>query len=138
MGNISEKYQDLFSFWSKVPGDARFHPEDERTFNRASHHFQLGCLPTNCLGPLRTAPVVLLFLSPGFREEDIAQANTREGQAYYLRQRAGYADLPSEADHPGAWRWWTRIVRQFRVAPSGGHGQGGHPEYRRLQVQEVP
>jgi hypothetical protein len=109
---------DLFGFWAGVPGDVRVHPRDEDTFKRASHHFELACLPTNYLGPLRIAPVVLLFLSPGFEPEDIEQAKTRDGQEYYLRQRSGNAHLPTEGEHKGAWKWLMPIIRQFGVSLS--------------------
>src|SRR5690349_5777942 len=108
---------DLFSFWADVPRDARVHPQDRPVINRVKHHFQLDCLPTNWLGPLRSAPVVLLLLSPGFSEEDITHAEMPEVQAYYVRQRSGTANLPSQEEHHSAWVRWTQMVRQFGIQP---------------------
>jgi hypothetical protein len=53
------------------------------------HGFSLECLPAAFGGRLRTAPVVLLYLSPGLSAADIADANTDEGKDYYLRRWSG-------------------------------------------------
>lgn len=53
------------------------------------HGFHLGCLPAAFGGRLRTAPVVLLYLSPGLSTADIEDANTAEGQDYYYRRWKG-------------------------------------------------
>jgi hypothetical protein len=101
---------DIFKFWADVPGDARQHPADVTVLSRTPHHFRLDCLPTPFFGPLRSARVVFLFLSPGFRDEDVTHADSECGQALYKRQRTGEEPLPSEAEHSPAWNWWTRIV----------------------------
>ncbi|MGT2501261.1 hypothetical protein ACVOMS_11300 [Bradyrhizobium guangxiense] len=54
-------------------------------------------------GKLRTAPVVLLYLSPGFSETDVRIARSKEGQERYVRQRTGR--LGFTGDHPEAARW---------------------------------
>ncbi|MET4359120.1 hypothetical protein ABIC08_009097 [Bradyrhizobium sp. RT9b] len=46
-----------------------------------SHGFDLRCLPANFGGKLRTAPIVPLYLSPGFSETDVRIARSKEGQA---------------------------------------------------------
>ena len=64
---------------------------------------------------MRTAPIVLLFLSAGFEERDLSNAKSPEGQAYYARSRTGNADLPSEIEHAGFFAWSKRILNQFGV-----------------------
>jgi hypothetical protein len=51
------------------------------------HGFRLGCLPAAFGGRLRDAPVVLLYLSPGFSNADLAAAKTEEGKDYYVPLR---------------------------------------------------
>jgi hypothetical protein len=55
----------------------------------------------------------LLFLSPGFAEDDRAHANSGAGQAYYVRLRRGSCDLPSKQERETARRWAKPIIRQF-------------------------
>ncbi len=106
---------DLFDFWSGVPGDAHWHPEDERVLARVPHRFKTECLPNPFFGPLRTAPVVFLFLSPGFRPEDLEHARCEKGQDYYKRQRTGDAPLPGKADYEPTWRWWKRKIGKLGI-----------------------
>jgi hypothetical protein len=89
---------DLFEFWADVPGDARQHPADATVLSRTRHQFELDCLPNQFFGPLRSARVVFLFLSPGFRDDNVIRAESECGQALYKRQRTGCAPLPSEAE----------------------------------------
>ncbi len=66
-------------------------------------------------GRLRTAPVVLLFLSPGFHKDDVAHCAKEKGKRYYAEQRTGEFDLPTEKQHPSAYKWLNRIIRQFGI-----------------------
>jgi hypothetical protein len=106
--------EDIFEFWKGVPGSATHHPEDEPVLRRVNNGFHAECLPGPFKGRLRTASVVLLFLSAGLDEEfDIDHARSVEGQAYYARSRTGEADLPSQTEHRGSYRWSRRILSQF-------------------------
>jgi hypothetical protein len=96
---------DIFEFWSRIGKSDRVHPDDKPVFNRlkSSHGFDLRCLPSNIAGPLRTARVVLLYLSPGFSEFDVEHAKTKAGQEHFVRQRTGTAPLSDV--NPAAARW---------------------------------
>jgi hypothetical protein len=107
--------KDIFEFWSGLPGDAHVHPADQTVLDRVEHHFELDCLLGPFRGRLRTAPVVLLFLSPGFKESDRVHGQTKAGQEYYVRLRSGDCDLPTAEEHEAANTWATRIVRQFEL-----------------------
>jgi hypothetical protein len=107
--------EDIFDFWSRIPDDATIHPDDIHVFERAPTKFELDCLPTAFTGPLRTAPIVLLFLSPGFEESDRQHARSEQGRLWYKEQRSGIGLLPTRENHESAWRWWTKTVRQFGV-----------------------
>lgn len=64
---------DIFKFWSLIDQAETIHPLDRPIFDRLkdSHGFDMRCLPSNFGGKLRTAPIVLLYLSPGFSETDV-------------------------------------------------------------------
>jgi len=109
--------QDIFDFWAECPPDARKHPADTKVLDRVAHQFELECLPIAFTGPLRTAPVVLLFLSPGSADDDAEHAKAEWRQAWYGFQRTGWAPLPTHEEHAPAWDWWAKIVRQFDVEP---------------------
>jgi hypothetical protein len=106
---------DIFDFWREVPGDARCHPLDEKVLARVDHQFNLECLLGPYMGRLQTAPVVLLFLSPGFDVDAIAHGKSPDGVRYYTRQRDGFADLPCPEEHGAAHRWILRVLKQFEV-----------------------
>jgi hypothetical protein len=99
---------DIFEFWSRIGRGENVHPADRETFARIDakkHGFQLKCLPAGFGGRLRDAPVVLLYLSPGFRESDLAEAKSEEGKDYYLRRWQGY--------EPAKSTWMTSRTKCF-------------------------
>jgi hypothetical protein len=109
-------WPDLFDFWSGLAADAHSHPEDGPVLQHFLNCFQRECPPSPCLGPLKTAPVVLLFLNPGFSDPfDLNHAKEERGQSYYRQQRSGVANLSTENEHGPAWKWWTTIVKQFEI-----------------------
>jgi hypothetical protein len=76
---------DIFEFWSRIKRGERIHPDDKEVFDRMNperHGFKLDCLPGCFGGPLKTASVVLLYLSPGYSEADVADAKTEETKDY--------------------------------------------------------
>ncbi len=100
----------IFDFWRQIPHGAKIHPADEAIFNRINpqkHGFQLGCLRACFAGPLRTAPIVLFYLSPGFRDADLAKADTEAERDYYFRRWQGNEPLPE--DH----QWAKSRTRYF-------------------------
>lgn len=105
----------LVEFWRDIPGDANWHPADHHVLHRVGHGFQLDCLPGPFKGPLLTAPVVLLALSPGYLPSDRVHAGSVEGRSYYARSRKGNCDLPSANQHEGSEGWSKRIIKQFGV-----------------------
>ena len=104
---------DIFSFWSLVGPNDRIHPADKGVLTSNKHPFDLTCLPSCFMGPLRTAPVVFLYSSPGYKQEiDIAEADDPEIQQLYFRQRTGRECLlgPQLA---GWWSWLRRTIGSF-------------------------
>ncbi len=105
---------DIFDFWAECPPNARVHPQDAPVFARAGNMgFDLECLPSNVWGTLKTARLVLLFLSPGFDPFDLEYAKRPSSHEIMARRRQGIEPLNSKDDHPGGWKWWTSRTKAF-------------------------
>ena len=104
---------DIFEFWSGAERGTLVHPADREVFNRldaAKHGFQLGCLSGCFAGRLRTAPIVLLYLSPGFSPADLDDAASEDGKDYRFRSYTG--DQPFRDTGPGA-KWLRSRTKRF-------------------------
>ena len=108
---------DIFEFWSHVGPTDKYHPKDRDVLSRMkkTHLFDLRCLPHCFLGPLKTAPVVLLYLSPGLDDEDVRDARSYAGRNRYVKCRLGEQPLPGPDEHRKAWEWWTSRTRCFGI-----------------------
>jgi len=104
---------DIFRFWSGIRLTGGAHPADHEVLSRVQHNFDLRCLPACFHGPLRSAPVVPLYLSPGLSEQDYTDAETRGGRARYRRRWDGNEPLWGPEDHERAWRWWKSRTACF-------------------------
>lgn len=104
---------DIFDFWSHVKREDRVHPADRDVLDRVEHGFDLRCLPSCFMGPLKTANVVLLYLSPGFGDGDLEEAASERGQLRYHQMRTGTQPLPGPDDHRGGWIWWESRTKSF-------------------------
>lgn len=103
---------DIFDFWSKIGPADHIHPADLEFFaSNPSHGFDHRGLPGCFMGPLRSAPVVLLYLSPG--ADDGADADTEANQQRQKRMRAGNEPLPGNTDNEATWKWWTSRTNCF-------------------------
>jgi hypothetical protein len=105
--------RDIFEFWKEAAPNDTTHPRDRYVLDRVRHSFDLRCLPGPFSGPLRTAPVVLLYLTPGWSPEDIDEAATPEGQARYAERRTGHQPLEGPEDHLPGWKWWSSRTKVF-------------------------
>jgi hypothetical protein len=108
---------DIFKFWSQVGPNDYQHPADRDVLQRVGSSFDLRCLPGCFRGPLRTAPVVLLYLSPGlnpaFEKDYLKEARSRAGRVLNYRTRSGRVLLPGPAQLFPAWKWWTSRTACF-------------------------
>jgi hypothetical protein len=99
---------DIFHFWWEIGRPrAGVHPADRAVFSRVDHGFDLKCIPICFYGPLLTAPVVLLYLSPGWRSDDPIIAKNRKYRDFHARTRKGCAPLP-ESDVYLPWHRWCK------------------------------
>src|SRR5262245_27607344 len=101
---------DIFHFWAKVRSTDRVHPADRDVLTRVKHGFDLRCLPGCFGGKLRTAPVVLLYLAPGWSKQDRIDARSKLAQDYYMRRHRGRE--PFRTDTPG-FRWLISRTKCF-------------------------
>lgn len=107
---------DIFEFWSpsQIKRGEKIHPADRDVFQRIDeekHGFKIkNCLPASYAGRLRSAPVVLLYLSPGFSAQDISDALSDEGKDYYLRRWTGNEPISGEMS---GYEWFISRTKCF-------------------------
>lgn len=106
---------DIFKFWAQVRRNETIHPADREVLARIEHGFDTKCLPNCMMGPLRTAPVVMLYLSPGLSTQDRRDARTEQGQQRYEKIRRGNQPLPGPDEHRSAFNWWTQRTNVFSM-----------------------
>lgn len=106
---------DIFDFWAQMPEGDCVHPADKEVLCRIKHSFFLECFPGPYRGPLKTANVVLLFLSPGLGGAQVDHAGVPGAREYYSRQKSGQASLPDATEHREAKEWIEKVIRQFGV-----------------------
>jgi hypothetical protein len=109
---------DIFRFWSvgldeMKTGGQFIHPADRDVLHRVKHPFDLRCLPGCWLGPLRTAPVVLLYLSPGWSKQDLVHASSSAAVEQWPNRINGRTPLESRDRHHTAWKWWSSRTKHF-------------------------
>jgi hypothetical protein len=102
---------DIFEFWSGIRLRGGVHPADDDVLKRVRHHFDLNCIPTPFYGPLKTAPVVLLYLSPGLGERTKREAKTSKARREWRRIRRGMQPL-WRSGNPNV-PWPSRRTRCF-------------------------
>lgn len=108
---------DIFEFWADCSPSDRTHPLDRPVFDRpfvGNMGFDLRCLPAGYAGKLRTAPVVLLYLSPGWNQLDVDEAADPKAQARYADRRTGNRLLDT-TEHEPHYRWWSSRTKVFSL-----------------------
>ena len=104
---------DIFDFWSEVRIGETVHPADRMRLSQFNHNFDLSCLSGSWRGPLRTAPVVLLFLAPGWSPQGSVMAKQEIYIERNARMRAGYEPLPEREETNPGWIWAARRTKVF-------------------------
>lgn len=107
----------IFEFWSEaeVGADQFIHPRDQAVFNRIGDrpHFNLTTPPGPFFGPLKSAPIVLLYLSPGYGEDDEDPVINARLRAQVSALRRGHQPLPGPEEFPRRWKWWSSRTKVF-------------------------
>ena len=105
----------IFQFWSERnigPSDC-MHPADAWILDNVDHGFDLECLPCPFGGRLRDAPVVLLYLSPGWSKEEVRKAKDPTYQTVYMRRRRGRLGLQGPDINYKSAQWWMSRTKCF-------------------------
>ena len=107
--------EDFLQFWAKAIPSLHVHPDDAAELGRNHRALALDTLVGPFMGPVRTAPVVLLTLNGGLagtgEEKRAAQIpSEREATA---RNLGGDAPLPAWANNPAGRVWTVKHLKQF-------------------------
>ena len=101
---------DIFQFWENYRLPDWRHPQDCAVLKRTERDFNSKCLPTPFTGPLRNAPVTLLYLNPSVSKSDFVEAKTANG---HLPRLSGLEPLPGPDEHREGWEWWKSRTKRF-------------------------
>jgi hypothetical protein len=104
---------DFLRFWEKAISNLHVHPDDAVALETNQHALELDTLVGPFMGPVRTAPVVLLTLNPGSSGIERHEATVPAARDEMARNLGGDAPLPTFAVNPGGREWTTRRLRQF-------------------------
>jgi hypothetical protein len=116
---------NFFDFWARAiasvsaSAGTQVHPDDRVTLATNSHEFVLDALIGPWMGPLRTAPVVLLTLNGGIGdggEVERREASFPDARAWMAKNLEGNSSLPSFATNPGGRRWTEGKLAQFGLS----------------------
>ena len=105
----------LFDFWKEIGAKSAQHPRDRKIFKRVKHRFKLNCFPTQFTGRLRYAPVVLLFLSPGYSRHESSDFRKPKRAARHAKMRTGRELVWAKNEHASFWKWFRRITKVFDI-----------------------
>ena len=99
---------DIFEFWEDYQLGERIHRLDKLIFDglKSQHDLNLECLPVPFYGPLKTAPIVFLYLNPGLSKLDLEQAKSNEGQKRRYESLRGLTSL-SQLRVNSEKSWWV-------------------------------
>ena len=109
---------DFLDFWSKAIPNLQVHPDDEAALKTNRHEFQLDALVGPWMGPVRTAPVIILMLNGGLvgNGEEAVAAQMPTARASMARTLTGDAPLPNWEGNPKGREWTTKRLAQFGLS----------------------
>jgi hypothetical protein len=111
---------DFMKFWSKAIPNLHVHPDDEAALSNNNHEFELNALIGPWMGPIRTAPVVLLTLNGGLmgNGEEARAAQLPAARAFAAHNLTGDAPLPDwhAIGNPAGLGWTTGRLTQFGLS----------------------
>jgi hypothetical protein len=108
--------EDFLQFWAEAIPSLQVHPADAVMLESNRHKFALDTLVGPFMGPVCTAPVVLLALNPGLvGGEEQAEANILEVREQMAHNLGGEAPLPTFKTNPAGRKWTEGRLAQFAV-----------------------
>jgi hypothetical protein len=109
---------DFLNFWAKAIPSLEIHPDDRAALAANGHSLALDTLIGPWIGPIRTAPVIILMLNGGLagNGEEARAAQMAEARAGMAHNLTGDAPLPQWAGNPAGLSWTTARLAQFGVS----------------------
>ncbi len=110
--------KEFFDFWPENLGyykDGRHgysHPADRDVLGRVEHPFDLNCLPGCWGGPIKRAPIILLYLSPGLSDSDHDIAKSKDAAKRFKHVKRGESAFPGK-EHVEGRKWWKSRIKGF-------------------------
>jgi hypothetical protein len=108
--------EDFLWFWAKALPSLQIHPDDAEALKSNRHTLALDTLVGPFMGPVRTAPVVLLTLNPGFSGVEQGEAKTLAVRELMAQNLGGDAPLPPFTYNPKGREWTERRHTQFGLS----------------------
>ena len=103
-------------FWAKAIPSLQIHPGDAMALKGNRHTLALDTLVGPFMGPVRTAPVILLTLNGGFSGVERDEAKTPAVRELMARNLRGDAPLPTFATNPAGRKWTESRLAQFGLS----------------------
>jgi hypothetical protein len=103
-------------FWAKAIPSLHMHPDDAAVLRMNSHSFELDALIGPWMGPIQTAPVVLLTLNGGVNGVEREEAKIPSARDWTAHNLNGDVPLPTFATNPGGRVWTERRLAQFGLS----------------------
>jgi hypothetical protein len=110
--------EDLLRFWTKAIPSLQVHPDDAPVLDAYPHSLALDTLVGPWMGPVRTAPVVLLTLNGGIGANgvEVAEAQMPAVREFMVQNLGGDAPLPAFKTNPAGREWTERRLAQFGLS----------------------
>jgi hypothetical protein len=112
--------ENFFGFWSKAISSLQEHPDDEAALKTNPHGFPLDTLVGPWMGPIRTAPVIILTLNGNLvgNGEEARAAQMPVARAFAAHNLTGDAPLPDwhAIGNPAGLGWTTGRLTQFELS----------------------
>jgi hypothetical protein len=109
---------EFLDFFSKAIPSLQVHPDDEPILKANGHQFHTDTLIGQWMGPVRTAPVVILTLNGCVvgNGEEAAAARMPAARASMAHNLTGDALLPNWEGNPAGRVWTTARLAQFDLS----------------------
>lgn len=108
--------EDFLQFWAKAIPSLQVHPDDDIALKSHRHTLELDTLVGPFMGPVRTAPVVLLTLNPGSSGVEQNEAKMPDVRELVARNPGGEAPLPTFETNPEGLKWTASRLAQFGLS----------------------
>lgn len=93
----------IFDFWNKLKAQQCVHPEDANVLKKHPDTFELNIPPGHINGQFKSAPIIALYLNPGFEDEDRLSFDNAEYRELLFQQIQGENDFPLWFER---WKKW--------------------------------